>query len=83
MDIKIPPLRIKMMLESIPLKSRIVVWRLAVWLHVDNQTDNDKTSKRRRAHEETHKDIMYRFARLTRDDRCQKAVFMCIHVLIY
>ena len=30
MDIRIPPLEIKMMLESSPLKSRILVRRLAV-----------------------------------------------------
>ena len=30
MDMIIPPLEIKMMLESKPLKYRIFVWRLAV-----------------------------------------------------
>ena len=30
LDMRIPPLKIKNMLESTPLKSRILVWRLAV-----------------------------------------------------
>ena len=30
MDMKIPPLKLKIMLESNPLKSRILVWRAAV-----------------------------------------------------
>ena len=31
MGMKIPPLKIKILLDSNPLKSRILVWRLAVY----------------------------------------------------